>query len=80
VEVESCIVLKYIYVITFFGHHNVLSPEIAKKRRKSFVAEAKKYLKHREDIDMGWVNVQWGISPNVSPQHLLRLDKTNVLN
>jgi len=38
------------------------------------------YLKHHEDIDMGWVNVQWGISPNVGPQHFLPRDAADVLN
>jgi len=33
VEVESCIVLKKIFVITFFGHHSVRSPKTAKEQK-----------------------------------------------
>jgi hypothetical protein len=28
---------------------------------KSFSFGYKKYMKHREDINMGWVNVRWGV-------------------
>jgi hypothetical protein len=28
---------------------------------KSFTTGYKKYMKHREDINMGWVNVRWGV-------------------
>jgi hypothetical protein len=40
----------------------------------------RKYLKRREDIDMGWVNVQWGIPLDIGPRQSLPLEAINALN
>ncbi len=37
-------------------------------------------LKCCEDIDMGWVNVQWGTSLDIGPQHYFPPDAANALN
>jgi predicted 3-demethylubiquinone-9 3-methyltransferase (glyoxalase superfamily) len=54
--------------------------KITKERGETFVVEMRNYLKRCEDIDMGWVNVRWGISLNVGPQHYFPLDATNVFD
>jgi hypothetical protein len=33
VEGENCIILKNIFVTTFFGHHNVISPKPLKHKQ-----------------------------------------------
>ncbi len=39
-----------------------------------------KNLKRHEDIDMGWVNVRWGIPLDIGPRQSLPLEATDVLD
>lgn len=40
----------------------------------------RKYLRRHEDIDMGWVNVRWGIPPNIGPRQSLSLEAIDALD
>jgi hypothetical protein len=40
------------------------------KQGQSSLWTIKRYLNHRKDIDMNWVNVRWGVFPNTYATHI----------